>query len=263
MAKLDLAQLSDVSAETVPQEGGWVCDGRLPEGAVVLTGIAGTPCAKKTLEEAARALFAEYAADSTVANAAAREADALYVQVEGSGSRLAKQLRSVFEEEVPAAALVALWESKLSVELAEAIGEAATEGEIGLVVVDGAQAGCEGRQKLCTVIGEMNRAGKAAGCSIVVLMPLTKRNMFCVKDPTTGIWDACEAVWEIFPDRSGAKCFCTTKTGTASAFDLKAAAGGSAKRQQRAAVPAPVRAATEAEGGRPGEPCAEAPDSGM
>lgn len=55
-------------------------------------------------------------------------------------------------------------------------------------------------------------------------MPLTKRNMFCVKDPATGIWGACEAIWEIYADSAGAvKCFCSTKDGGASAFELKAA----------------------------------------
>lgn len=234
MGKLNIAPLSSIAAEDRGSEGEWICEGRLPEGAVLLTGIAGTPCSKKVLQSVAQALFAEYAENWTVEGEGAREGTALYVQLEGNLGRVAKQLGCGFSDEIPDGALACTWPGKMSCELAEAVREAAAEEECGLVVIDGAQTGCEGRQKLSTILAELDRAGKDAGCAVVVVMPLTKRNMFSAKDPSTGIWDACAAIWEVYTDPAGsARCFCSTKSGGASAFDVNVPKAGR-KTQARA-----------------------------
>lgn len=243
MGKLSIAPLSSIAAEERGDEGQWVCEGRLPEGAVLMTGIAGTPCPKKVLQSAAQALFAEYTESWTVEGEPAREGNALYVQLEGSMGRAAKQLGCGFSDEIPDSALACTWPGKMSCELAQAVREAAGEEECGLVVIDGAQTGCEGRQKLSTILAELDRAGKAAGCAVVVVMPLTKRNMFSVKDPSTGIWDACSAVWEVYTDPAGsARCFCAMRAGGATAFDLQVPKAGR-KPQTRAHQTVSVEAA--------------------
>lgn len=222
MTKLNYSPVGSIPDTQGADEESWVCPERLPKGVTLLTGIAGAPCSKKILESVALDLYTEYAEMGEVEGTQAREGAILYVQLEGSEQKMSRRLRSAFEDDAPEGALAGVWPGKMSVEMAEEVGEGAEDAGCGIVVIDGAHAGCEGRQKLSTVLAELNRKGKGAECAIVVLMPLTKRNMFCVKDPATGIWGACEAVWEIYADSAGAvKCFCTTKDGGASAFELK------------------------------------------
>ncbi len=222
MTKLNYSPVGSIPDTRGADEGSWVCRDRLPEGVTLVTGIAGAPCSKKMLETVALDLYAEYAETGEVEGEQAREGAILYVQLEGSEQKMSRRLRSAFEDDAPESALAGVWPGKMSMEMAEAVGESAEDAECGIVVIDGAHVGCEGRQKLSTVLAELNRKGKGAGCAIIVLMPLTKRNMFCVKDPATGIWGACEAIWEIYADSAGAvKCFCTTKSGGAAAFELK------------------------------------------
>lgn len=223
MTKLNYSPVGSIPDTQGTDEESWVCRNRLPEGVTLVTGIAGAPCSKKLLETVALGLYAEYAEMGEVEGEQAREGAILYVQMEGSEQKMSRRLRSAFEDDAPENALAGVWPGKMSMEMAEAVGESAEDAECGIVVIDGAHVGCEGRQKLSTVLAELNRKGKGAGCAIIVLMPLTKRNMFCVKDPATGIWGACEAIWEIYADSAGAvKCFCSTKDGGASAFELKA-----------------------------------------
>lgn len=222
MTKLNYSPVGSIPDTQGSDEGNWLCRNRLPEGVTLVTGIAGAPCSKKLLETVALDLYTEYAEMGEVEGEQAREGAILYVQLEGSEQKMSRRLRAAFEDDAPEGALAGVWPGKMSMEMAEAVGESAEDAECGIVVIDGAHVGCEGRQKLSTVLAELNRKGKGAGCAIIVLMPLTKRNMFCVKDPTTGIWGACEAIWEIYADSAGAvKCFCTTKDGGASAFELK------------------------------------------
>ena len=220
MTKLNVVPLASIASSRDEASGGWICEQRLPEGTTLITGIAGSPCSKKTLEGVASSLFAAYCDEATVAGAPAREGSALYVQIGGDEARLRRHLAAAFEEEPPETALAAVWPGKMSTDLAQAIREAAVRAECRLVVVNGAHAGCEGRQKLSTVLAELDRAARDAECAVAVLLALSKRNALCVKDPTTGIWDAVAAVWEVYGDAEAPeKCFCTAK-GSASAFAL-------------------------------------------
>lgn len=246
MSKLVYSPIGSISDHQGKEQDDWVCQDRLPEGVTLLTGIAGSPCSKKLLESVALGMYAGYAEGGEVAGEQAREGAILYVQLEGSEQKLARRLRSVFEDDASESALAGVWPGKMSMEMAEAIGECVEDADCGIVIVDGAQAGCEGRQKLSTVLSDLDRRAKAAGCAVVVLLPLTKRNMFCAKDPATGIWDACEAVWEIYADAAGAvKCFCTTKSGGATAFELKTASGGAGRRGTGRQMPTAFKGAEE------------------
>lgn len=247
MSKLVYSPIGSISDHQGKEQDDWVCQDRLPEGVTLLTGIAGSPCSKKLLESVALGMYAGYAEGGEVAGEQAREGAILYVQLEGSEQKLARRLRSVFEDDAPESALAGVWPGKMSMEMAEAIGECVEDADCGIVIVDGAQAGCEGRQKLSTVLSDLDRRAKAAGCAVVVPLPLTKRNMFCVKDPATGIWGACEAVWEIYADAAGAvKCFCTTKSGGASVFEPKTTSGGSGRRGAGRQMPTAFKGAEEA-----------------
>ncbi len=223
MSELTVSRLCDHGQAADKEESPWVCERRLPCGATVITGLAGASTSQKTLQGVGRALFAEYAAAGSVGGAPAEEGAAVYVSLGPRKGRTAPALSAAFGGEAPEEAYLCAGDLKLGSSLASELGRVAREiGDARLFIVDGAGVGCEGRQKLSSALSELSRMGRACDAAVAVLMPLTKRNALSVKDPSTGISSAADAVWEVYADPAGAtKVFCTSDAG-GEAFGLAA-----------------------------------------
>ena len=89
-----------------------------------------------------------------------------------------------------------------------------------MFMVDGAQAGIEGKGRLAQAVAAISRVASVHRAAVAVLVPLTRRNCMDVKSPATGVFEAADAVWEVYDVRdSSAKCVCTHRGGV-SGFDV-------------------------------------------
>lgn len=241
MSELKARPLAGAMEEVPAGGAGWMCEGRLPYGVTILTGGAGRACARPTLEGVAMEAYAEYAASGCVAGELAEtDGGALYVQLGGDERRLARQLSRKFDDGVPQGATFAAWGGKLGSTLAASLQAEVARTGCSLVVVDGASAGTEARQRLTAAIAALSRVGRKGRCAVVLTMPLGPRNWLQVKDPSTGIAAAADAVWEVYPADPGSMCFCTAP-GAATSFPV----GGS---PVPARPPAPTAVSPEEKG---------------
>lgn len=219
--KIAPAPLPDcVAAPAAPAS--WVAPDRLPFGATLLTGLAGSPCEHRALAAVAASLVAGLAGEGEVFGAPAASQGALYVALGARGGpRAARALAAAVPEEAAAGVLFASVDAKLGPSLARALDGALSDPDFPrLVVVDGAQAGIEGKGRLAQAVAAISRVASVHRAAVAVLVPLTRRNCMDVKSPATGVFEAADAVWEVYDVRdSSAKCVCTHRGGV-SGFDV-------------------------------------------
>lgn len=236
MSELVARPLAGAMEDTAAGDADWMCAGRLPYGATILTGIAGKACPRPALEGMAMEVYAEYAARGCVGGEpAGADGGALYVHLGADERRVARQLSRRFPDGPPPATSIAAWDGRLGSSLAEALDAELARSGCSLAVVEGASVGTEARQRLTAAIAGLSRVGRKRRCAVVLTMPLGPKNWLKVKDPATGLSAAADSVWEVFSSPSGGTCFCTAP-GTAASFPIGAPA-------------APARPAPPREGG--------------
>ncbi len=207
--RIDAAPLPDcVAAPAAPAS--WVAPDRLPFGATLITGLAGSPCEHRALAAVAASLVAGLAGEGEVFGAPAASLGAR------CGPRAARALAAAVPEEAAAGVLFATVDAKLGPSLARALDGALSAPDFPrLVVVDGAQAGIEGKGRLAQAVAAISRVASVHRAAVAVLVPLTR-----LKSPATGVFEAADAVWEVYDVReSSAKCVCTHRGGV-SGFDV-------------------------------------------
>ncbi len=196
--RIDAAPLRDC----VAAPASWVAPDRLPFGATLITGLAGSPCEHRALAAVAASLVAGLAGEGEVFGAPAASQGALYVALGARcGPRAARALAAAVPEEAAAGVLFATVDAKLGPSLARAL--------------DGALSG-----RLAQAVAAISRVASVHRAAVAVLVPLTRRNCMDVKSPATGVFEAADAVWEVYDVReSSAKCVCTHRGGV-SGFDV-------------------------------------------
>lgn len=216
MLELEVRALAD--GERDDNVGDWLAEGRLPIGCTVVTGLAGRPCTQRELEAPVAAVAAEYASSCNVCGADGEPGRVLWITL-GPAARTEASLSQAvgpYASEV----LVASADAKVGPELAEAIERALEDADdVRMVVVCSASAGTEGRSKMGRHVADLARVGRDRGCAVMLLIPLRKANAMCVEDPSTGIAQAADAVWKLYPAGETMKCFCTHASG-GEAFDV-------------------------------------------
>lgn len=218
-----------------------VAAGVLPVGCTIMTGMAGTVTSRRELEGAALALTALVAETGAFGGIDVAPGDILYVATKATAAAQRARLAQAVPCEPENNVLWCEWRGRVDLAFADELGETLAATGARIAVIDSAAAGLGTRQKERTVVAELSRVAKEAGAAVVLLYPLTQKNLLDVRDPSTGLAAAADAVWELYRGQRGERTVFASAAGGCMAVGLPAApptrsmAAGTAAEAERAA----------------------------
>lgn len=197
-----------------------VAGGVLPAGCTILTGMAGAPKGRRELEGAALTITAQLAGLGSLADVAAEPGDILYVATRAAAAAQRTRLSQAIGEEPENNVLWCEWQGRVDLAFAEELRATIAATGARVAVVDSAAAGLGSRQRERTVVAELSRAGKETGAAVVLLYPLTQKNLLDVRDPSTGLTEASDAVWELYLGPQGERTVFASVNGRCTVLQL-------------------------------------------